>query len=230
MMFLVFPQHMEFYGKKYYSIRILKIGGEDRKMECEFLPDMGEISVVLCLERARYLVASNFEGHIKSFRLVGNKVLKMEVESEWELMVNGLTILRENMTNRCLIAGTEEGEVFILNWKKKKIMQKIKYEFPIHWICERNFQDKKVQLLISGPEPSKAEMWPVYDRTYKIGYEQPDEMLIEDNPYLRITNLDGNEEDIDSEKGREFQTRMVFKRRNIPNLPQKPPTLQEILE
>jgi hypothetical protein len=229
-MILVYPQKYKFGEHEYQLMRLKRIGGEDRELSSDFLPHNGVVSVALCQERSRFILLSNFEGFMRRFRLQGKKDLRAYQVDEWNLNLKGVTVVQENLTQRCLLVGTDEGEVFVLNWRKKRIMQRIKYAFPIHWISERHFDEKQLQFIITGPEVSKAELWPVHDTTYKLCYEQPRARMWEDNPYLRYEELEGQDEDPDSERGKEYQENRRFRKKiDIDRLPIKPPTLENIL-
>lgn len=230
MMLLVYPQTVIRHGKVVHAIRLKKIGGKETPVETNYLPEIGMISVCLCLERSRYLLTSNFEGHLRRFHLKGTDSLYVEEVDDWKLKKNGVTIIMENFSKRSLIIGTDDGEVIIAHFKNRMILQKIKYKFPVHWICERNFDKKQVQMLVTGPEPTQTECWPITERTYRKGYQMPRKLASEDNPYLRLVMLEGSEDDIDSEMGREFNKRPMFKRRKLADLPPKPLSIEERLE
>jgi hypothetical protein len=230
MMILVFPQMIQFPDKTYNALRMMKIGGVDAELDSDYLPNIGRITVCICQERSRFLLTTDYNGYLRRFHLRGEKEYRVYEVDEWKLNKPGVTFLQENYSKRSLYVGTDEGEVLIANYKHKRILQEVKYSFPIHWICERNFDVKKVQMLVTGPKTSEAQVLSVTNYAYKKGFEMPPKLRSEDNPYLKMTMLEGTEEDFDSELGREFIKKPKYKKRRIEDLPPKPPTLEELLE
>ena len=230
MLLLVYPLTIQFGTRTHNAMRVLKIGGKNLPLETDFLPEIGPVSVCINQERSRYLLVGNLEGHLRTFRLMGKKKFIIEQVEEWKMELNHLTFLQENYSKRAIFLGTQDGEVILARFKQKEILQRIKFGFPIHWIYERNFDNKQVQLLVTGPETSKMEAWPILPKNFKKGYEKPKKFISEDNPYLKNEMMEGSEEDEDSEMGKEFRKLAAFKRRKYKNLPKKPLTLKEILE
>lgn len=230
MLMMVYPMTIQFGSRVHNAMRVLKIGGKNLPLDTDFLPEIGPVSVCINQERSRYLVTGNLAGHLRRFRLMGKKRFIIEQVDEWKMELQHLTFMKENYAKRAVFLGTGQGEVILAKIKEKETLQKIQFGFPIHWIFERNFDNKQVQLLVTGPEPSKMEAWPIIEKNFKKGYEKPKKFISEDNPFLKNAMMAGSEEDEDSEMGKEFRKLAGFKRRKTKDLPKKPLTLKEILE
>jgi len=229
-MILAFPQTVRFGNQVVNTLRLLKVGGKDIILKSHYIPQDDRVTAVICQERSRFLLTSNKDGLLRRFYIKGDKELVVFKKDEWNLEKDGVSFLKENFLKRGIYVGTDYGEVLIVQYNMKAILQEVKYTFPIHWICERNFDVRKVQILVTGPKPTKLEVFSVNKITYKKAFEMPTKLRSEDNPYLKMVMLEGSEEDIDSEMGKEFSKKATYKRKRVDELPPKPPTFEEILE